>query len=105
MVWLFGATIILLCIVLAGRAHSRHLDAQEARWRNGPHLQEAAPGKFVSSEPTATEAPLAMIAELQPVPPCRPNALLHESASAGAPTAKTIEARAIKNVRSLHIVS
>jgi hypothetical protein len=34
MIWLFAALAILLFVVLAGRAHSRHLDAQEARWRN-----------------------------------------------------------------------
>jgi hypothetical protein len=47
--------------------------------------------------------PLAMT-ELQPVPPWRPNARLHESANAGEFAAKTIEARAIKNVKSLGIV-
>jgi hypothetical protein len=34
MIWLFTALVILLFVVLAGRAHSRHLDAQEARWRS-----------------------------------------------------------------------
>ena len=34
MIWLFAALAILLVVVLAGRAHSRHLDAQEARWRS-----------------------------------------------------------------------
>ena len=34
MIWLFAALVILLFVVLAGRAHSRYLDAQEARWRN-----------------------------------------------------------------------
>jgi hypothetical protein len=34
MIWLFAALVILLFIVLAGRAHSRHLDALEARWRS-----------------------------------------------------------------------
>jgi hypothetical protein len=34
MIWLFAALVILLVVVLAGRAHSRHLDAQEARWRS-----------------------------------------------------------------------
>ena len=34
MIWLFAALAILLFVVLAGRAHSRHLDAQEARWRS-----------------------------------------------------------------------
>jgi hypothetical protein len=37
MIWLFAALVILLFIVLAGRAHSRHLDAQDARWMT--HLQ------------------------------------------------------------------
>jgi hypothetical protein len=39
MIWLFATFLILLLIVLAGRAHSRHLDAQEARWMKDPHLQ------------------------------------------------------------------
>ena len=34
MIWLCAALAILLVVVLAGRAHSRHLDAQEARWRS-----------------------------------------------------------------------
>jgi hypothetical protein len=34
MIWLFAALVILLFVVLAGRAHSRHLDALEARWRS-----------------------------------------------------------------------
>jgi hypothetical protein len=32
MIWLFAALAILLFVVLAGRAHSRYLDAQEACW-------------------------------------------------------------------------
>jgi hypothetical protein len=47
-----------------------------------------------------TVAQLA-IDELQLVPPWWPNARLHESANAGEHAAKTIEARAIKNVRNL----
>ena len=34
MIWLFAALVILLFVVLAGRAHSRYLDAQEALWRS-----------------------------------------------------------------------
>jgi hypothetical protein len=34
MIWLFVALVTLLFVVLAGRAHSRHLDALEARWRS-----------------------------------------------------------------------
>jgi hypothetical protein len=34
MIWFFAALAILLFVVLAGRAHSRRLDAQEARWRS-----------------------------------------------------------------------
>jgi hypothetical protein len=37
MIWLFAALVILLFVVLAGRAHSRHLDALEARWRSLSH--------------------------------------------------------------------
>jgi hypothetical protein len=33
MTWLFAALVILLFVVLAGRAHSKYLDAQEALWR------------------------------------------------------------------------
>jgi len=33
--WLFVALAVLTAIVVAGRAHSRYLDAQEARWMNG----------------------------------------------------------------------
>jgi hypothetical protein len=32
MIWLFAALVILLFVVLAGRAHSKYLDAQEALW-------------------------------------------------------------------------
>jgi hypothetical protein len=38
MTWLFAALAVLTAIIVAGRAHSRYLDAQEARWMNGhPH--------------------------------------------------------------------
>ena len=39
MTWLFVASLVLVLVMLAGRAHSRYLDAQEARWMRGHHPQ------------------------------------------------------------------
>jgi hypothetical protein len=40
MIWLFVAFVILFPIVLAGRAHSRYLDAQQARWAIPPRRDD-----------------------------------------------------------------
>ena len=34
MTWVFALLALLPFIVVAGRAHSRHLDRMEARWNN-----------------------------------------------------------------------
>jgi hypothetical protein len=43
MIWLFVAFVILFPIVLAGRAHSRYLDAQQARWTVDPTARSRPP--------------------------------------------------------------
>ena len=40
MIWLIMALVILFPIVLAGRAHSRYLDAQQARWAIVPRRDD-----------------------------------------------------------------
>lgn len=61
MIWLLVAFVILFSVVLAGRAHSRYLDAQEARWAVAPRRDDAgdAPDqKRVQSRVMKTSVPV-----------------------------------------------